>query len=55
MGVPACDKVALVGEIAVPCSPQSATAGMNSYTRICVVLPVLVSGVEESVSRNGIP
>ena len=30
---PACDKVALAGEIAVPCNLQSAIAGVNSHTR----------------------
>ena len=30
---PACDKVALAGEIAVPCYLQSAIAGVNSHTR----------------------
>lgn len=32
------DKAALVGEIAVPCNLQSATAGMNSFHRVCDVL-----------------
>ena len=31
------DKAALVGEPAVPCNLQSATAGMNSQHRICHV------------------
>ena len=31
------DKAALVGEPAVPCNLQSATAGMNSRLRICSV------------------
>ena len=31
-------KAALVGESAVPCNLQSAIAGVNSYTRACVVL-----------------
>ena len=30
-------KAALVGEPAVPCSLQSATAGMNSSPRVCDV------------------
>jgi len=34
-------KVALVGELAVPCDLQSATAGMNSYIRTCNVLSAL--------------
>ena len=34
IGGPACNKVALVGELAVPCNLQSAIAGMNSYTRV---------------------
>ena len=50
-----CDKVALVGEIAVPCNLQSATAGMNSHMRGFAVSSVPVSGVEESVLRNGLP
>ncbi len=33
MSRPAHNKVALVGEIAVPCCLQSAIAGMNSHTR----------------------
>ena len=33
----AIDKAALVGEPAVPCNLQSATAGMNSRLRICSV------------------
>lgn len=32
------DKAALVGEIAVPCNLQSATAGMNSCLRVSDVL-----------------
>ena len=36
--IPVCDKVALVGEIAVPCDLQSAIAGMNSHTRVRAVL-----------------
>ena len=31
------DKAALVGELAVPCNLQSATAGMNSLFRVCHV------------------
>ena len=31
------DKAALVGEPAVPCSLQSAIAGMNSSPRVCDV------------------
>ena len=49
------DKAALVGEPAVPCNLQSATAGMNSHMRGFAVSSVPVSGVEESVSRNGLP
>ena len=32
------DKAALVGELAVPCYLQSATAGMNSQPRAVLVL-----------------
>ena len=45
----------LDGESAVPCNLQSAIAGMNSYMRVCAVPSVLVSGVEGSVLRNGLP
>jgi len=31
-------EIALVGELAVPCNLQSATAGMNSSSRTCDVL-----------------
>ena len=50
-----CDKAALVGESAVPCYLQSATAGMNSHPRSGLYRLPHISGDEESVSRNGIP
>ncbi len=50
-----CDKAALVGESAVPCNLQSATAGMNSHPRSGLYRLPHISGDEESVSRNGIP
>ena len=55
MYVTAFYKAALVGEPAVPCYLQSATAGMNSRTRAGVVSSVRVSGVEGSVLRNELP
>ena len=51
----ACDKAALVGESAVPCNLQSATAGMNSRPRSDPYCLTYISGDEESVPRNGIP
>lgn len=51
----ACDKAALVGESAVPCNLQSATAGMNSRPRSDLYCLTYISGDEESVLRNGIP
>ncbi len=36
-GLPACGKAALLGEIAVPCYPQSATAGRKSRPRVRIV------------------
>ena len=50
-----CDKAALVGESAVPCNLQSATAGMNSRLRNDPYCLTYISGDEESVPRNGIP
>ena len=45
--------VVLDGELAVPCNPQPATAGLNSHTkaRSCIV-GVRVRGVESQVLRN---
>ena len=51
----ACGKAALVGESAVPCNLQSAIAGMNSHPRSESYCLTYISGVEESVPRNGIP
>ena len=48
-------KAALVGESAVPCNLQSATAGMNSRPRSDLYCLTYTSGDEESVPRNGIP
>lgn len=49
-------KAALVGEPAVPCSLQSAIAGMNSHTRARFEYYLsFVSGVERTVLRNGVP
>ena len=50
-----CDKAALVGESAVPCYLQSATAGMNSRPRNGLYRLPHISGDEESVLRNGSP
>ena len=52
---PARGKAALVGELAVPCNLQSATAGMNSHLRSDLYCLTYTSGDEESVPRNGIP
>ena len=49
------DKAALVGELAVPCCLQSATAGMNSHPRSELCCLTHISGDEESVPRNEIP
>ena len=54
-GPPVRDKAALVGESAVPCNLQSATAGMNSRPRSDLYCLTHISGDEESVPRNGIP
>ena len=45
-------KTALVGEIAVTCSLQSATAGMNSDPRFCNVPQPVGKGADKPVSRN---
>jgi hypothetical protein len=44
--------VALDGEVAAPCSLQSAIAGFNSKPRPVFVSPAELSGVDAQVLRN---